>query len=60
MIIRPDFRELPLYDFILEFKYLKLAEVKLMSGAELKKLSQTELETLELVKEKLAEAKQQS
>ncbi|MDM8557325.1 AAA family ATPase [Candidatus Parabeggiatoa sp. HSG14] len=58
MLIRPDFRELPLYDFILEFKYLKLADVKL-SGAELKKLSQAELEALEPVKAKLAEAKQQ-
>ncbi|MDM8557526.1 AAA family ATPase [Candidatus Parabeggiatoa sp. HSG14] len=58
MIIRPDFRELPLYDFILEFKYLKLGEVKL-SGEELKKLSQTELEALKPVTEKLEEAKQQ-
>ncbi|MCP4705716.1 MAG: AAA family ATPase, partial [candidate division Zixibacteria bacterium] len=46
MLIRPDFRDLPLYDFILEFKYLKLSEVKL-SGAEVKKLNQTELEALE-------------
>jgi hypothetical protein len=58
MILRPDFRELPLYDFILEFKYLKLSEVKL-SGQEIKKLTQTELEALEPVQEKLAEAKQQ-
>ncbi|EDN67128.1 conserved hypothetical protein [Beggiatoa sp. PS] len=58
MIIRPDFRELPLYDFIFEFKYLKISEVKL-SGAEIKKLSITELATLEPVKEKIAEAKQQ-
>ncbi|MDM8557320.1 AAA family ATPase [Candidatus Parabeggiatoa sp. HSG14] len=58
MIIRPDFRELPLYDFIFEFKYLKLGDVKL-SGVELKKLSQAELEALEPVKEKLEEAKQQ-
>ena len=58
MLIRPDFRDLPLYDFILEFKYLKLAEVKL-SGAKLKKKSRSEVEALEPVKEKLAEAKQQ-
>jgi hypothetical protein len=58
MIIRPDFLELPLYDFILEFKYLKLSEVKL-SGEKIKKLSQTEWEALEPVKEKLVEAKQQ-
>ena len=58
MLIRPDFRDLLLYDFILEFKYLKLAEVKL-SGAEVKKLTRIELEALEPVQEKLAEAKQQ-
>ena len=58
MLIRSDFRRLPLYDFIIEFKYLKLSEVKL-SGAELKKLSITELEALEPVTEKLKEAKQQ-
>ena len=58
MIRRPDFRDLPLYDFIFEFKYLKFSEVKL-SGAEIKKLSLSELEALEPVKEKLAEAKQQ-
>jgi hypothetical protein len=58
LLIRPDFRQLALYDFILEFKYLKLAEVKL-SGTEVKKLSRSELEALEPVKEKLAEAKQQ-
>ena len=58
LLIRPDFRQLPLYDFIIEFKYLKLSEVNL-SGAELKKLSITELEALEPVKDKLAESKLQ-
>jgi len=58
MLIRPDFRQLPLYDFIIEFKYLKLSEVNL-SGAELKKLSLTELEALKPVKAKLKEAKLQ-
>ncbi|MEK8019694.1 MAG: AAA family ATPase [Candidatus Parabeggiatoa sp.] len=58
MLIRPDFRQLPLYDFIIEFKYLKLSDVNL-SGAKLKKLSITELEALEPVKEKLAESEQQ-
>ncbi|MEK8016746.1 MAG: AAA family ATPase, partial [Candidatus Parabeggiatoa sp.] len=58
MLIRPDFRELPLYDFIFEFKYLKLSDVKL-SGAQVKKHSRTELEALEPVKEKFSEAKQQ-
>jgi len=58
MIIRPDFRQLPLYDFIFEFKYLKFADVKL-SGTKLQQLSQTELEALDQVTEKLAESKQQ-
>jgi hypothetical protein len=58
MLIRPDFRELPLYDFVFEFKYLKLSEVKL-SGEQIKKHSRTELEALAPVKEKLAEAKEQ-
>jgi len=58
LLIRSDFRQLPLYDFIIEFKYLKLSDVNL-SGAELQKLSITKLEALEPVKEKLVEAKQQ-
>ncbi|MEK8016425.1 MAG: PD-(D/E)XK nuclease domain-containing protein, partial [Candidatus Parabeggiatoa sp.] len=58
MIIRSDFRQLPLYDFLFEFKYLKLSDVK-KSGAELKKLSITELKALEPVKEQLLESKQQ-
>jgi len=58
MIIRPDFRQLPLSDFIFEFKYLKLSEVKL-SGAELKAFTPKELKALEQVKEKLAESEEQ-
>ncbi|MCK5521817.1 MAG: AAA family ATPase, partial [Thiomargarita sp.] len=58
MILRPDFRHLPLRNFLFEFKHLKLSDVKL-SGAEVKKLSLTELEALEPVKEKKAEAEKQ-
>ncbi|WP_069469825.1 AAA family ATPase [Candidatus Marithrix sp. Canyon 246] len=58
MIVRPDFRQTPLKNFLFEFKYLKLSEVKL-TGNELKLLSIEEIETLELVQEKLAEAEQQ-
>ena len=58
LIIRPDFRQLPLSDFIFEFKYLKLSEVKL-SGAELKALTPEDLKALEQVKEKLAESEEQ-
>ncbi len=58
LIIRPDFRQLPLSDFIFEFKYLKLSDVKL-SGAEVKKRSLEELKALEQVKEKWAESEEQ-
>ncbi len=58
MIVRPDCRQWPLYDFIFEFKYLKLSDVNLSSD-KLKKLTQKELEALESVKDKLAESKQQ-
>ncbi|WP_069469824.1 AAA family ATPase [Candidatus Marithrix sp. Canyon 246] len=58
MIVRPDFRQTPLNNFLFEFKYLKLSEVKL-TGNELKLLSMEEVETLDLVQEKLAEAEQQ-
>ncbi len=58
MILRPDCRHLPLRDFLFEFKYLKLSDVK-KSGAELKELSLFELENLEAVKEKLAESEGQ-
>ena len=58
MILRPDCRHLPLRDFLFEFKYLKLSDVK-KSGAELKELSLFELEDLEAVKEKLAESEGQ-
>jgi len=58
MMLRPDCRYLPLRDFLFEFKYLKLSDVK-KSGAELKELSLFELENLEAVKEKLAESEGQ-
>jgi len=58
MILRPDYRHLPLRDFIIEFKYLKFSDVK-KNGAELKELSLSELEGLEAVKEKLAESEKQ-
>jgi len=58
MIVRPDFRQTPLKNFLFEFKYLKLSEVGL-SGEELKRLTMAELEALELVQAKLADAEQQ-
>ncbi len=58
MILRPDFRHLPLHNFLFEFKHLKLSDVKL-SGAKVKELSLTELEALKPVKEKKVEAEKQ-
>jgi hypothetical protein len=58
MFIRPDCRELPLYDFIFSFKYLEPSDLK-MTSAEVKRLSQTELETLAPVTKKWVQAKQQ-
>ncbi len=58
MIIRPDFRHLPFRNFLFEFKYLKLSEVKL-SGEKVKALSLTALEALAPVKEKIAESEKQ-
>ncbi|MEN8220406.1 MAG: AAA family ATPase, partial [Pseudomonadota bacterium] len=58
MIIRPDQRKYPLYDFILEFKYLKLSEVGL-SGAEVREKSIEELMALSAVEDKLAESEKQ-
>ncbi|TGO03085.1 hypothetical protein PN36_13220, partial [Candidatus Thiomargarita nelsonii] len=58
MIMRPDQRKYPLYDFILEFKYLKLSEVGL-NGAEVREKSIEELMALSAVEDKLAESEKQ-
>jgi hypothetical protein len=58
MIVRPDFRNTELKNFLIEFKFLKLKDVNL-SGKELKALSSSKLEALEAVKEQFAEAEKQ-
>ncbi len=58
MIIRPGRRKSPIYDFILEFKYLKFKDVG-VNGEQLKNLSIEELKSLKAVKQKFAEAEQQ-
>ncbi len=58
MIIRPERRKFPIYDFILEFKFIKLTELNL-SGEKAKKLTKDKLNDFALVKKKLAEAKKQ-
>jgi len=58
MMIRPGRHHSPIYDFILEFKYLSLSQVGL-SGEKVRELSIDELKALVLVKQKLGEAKKQ-
>jgi hypothetical protein len=58
MIIRPERRKLKIHDFILEFKYLSISDVKL-SGEKLRALSIDELKALIPVQKKLAESKKQ-
>lgn len=57
MIIRPGRRKSPIYDFILEFKYLKLSEAE--AGEKARELSIDELKNLEPVKQKFSDAKKQ-
>ncbi len=58
MIIRPERRKFPIFDFILEFKYISLSELKL-SGEELKDMSIDKLKNLVVVKKNAADAKKQ-
>jgi len=58
MIIRPGRRKSPIYDFILEFKYLKLAEAG-TTGEKARELSIDELKNLKAVKQKFYESKTQ-
>jgi hypothetical protein len=58
MIIRPGRRKSPIYDFILEFKFLKIGEAGL-TGEKAKKLSIEELKELAPVKQKFAQAEKQ-
>jgi hypothetical protein len=58
MIMRPEQRKYPLYDFVLEFKYLNLSKVGL-SGEQAREKSIDELKALTSVKQKLAESEKQ-
>jgi hypothetical protein len=58
MILRPEQRQYSLSDFILEFKYVKLSEVKL-SGEKVRKLSIDELKANKTVKQQFVEAEEQ-
>jgi len=58
LIIRPERRQISIYDFILEFKYLSLSEIGL-TGEKARQHTLEELKGLTLVKQKLTESKQQ-
>jgi hypothetical protein len=58
MIIRPERRKYPIFDFILEFKYISLSDIN-SSGEEVKNMSLEKIKALSLVKKNAADAKQQ-
>ena len=55
MLLRPDMRKYQLLDFLMEFKYVSLAEVG-KSGEQVRNLSQKELATLPAVAKKQEQA----
>ena len=54
MIVRPDMRQYPLHDFLMEFKYISLKDAE-MTGEQAKQMSNDELKALAPVRRKLAE-----
>jgi hypothetical protein len=58
MIVRPDARQFPLLDFLIEFKFVSLKESGL-SGEKIRAMSVEELGQIASVRQKLAEAKSQ-
>ena len=56
MIIRPDMRKYKLLDFLIEFKYVSLRALDL-SSKDIKQLTREELKSLQIVNQKLSEAK---
>jgi len=55
MIVRPDMRQYPLLDFLMEFKYVSLKDAEL-TGDQAKEMGIDELKTLAPVQKKLAES----
>ncbi len=55
MIIRPDMRQYPLSDFLMEFKYVSLKDAEL-SGEQAKDKNYDELKASPLIRQKLAES----
>ncbi len=56
MIVRPERRHLPIYDFLFEFKFVALAEAKL-SGETARGLRQADVATLPAVQSQIIEAR---
>ncbi len=59
MIIRPDMRRFTIFDVLIEFKYVKLGEVK-MSGEQARKASLQTLRQLPLMQQQMEAAAQQA
>jgi len=57
LLVRPDMRQSPLLDVLLEFKYLSLADLRL-SGADVRQMRRDELRALPAVQQQFAEARQ--
>ncbi len=56
MIVRPDMRQYQLLDFLLEFKYVELKKNKLR-GEQVRQMNMEDLKALDVVQEKLENAK---
>jgi hypothetical protein len=59
MIARPEARQYRIFDFLLEFKFVKPGEADL-SGEAIRSLGQEELAALPLIRQRLAEARAQA
>ena len=59
MIIRPDMRRFKISDVVIEFKYLKLGDLK-MTAEQIRKTDAQALQQLPLMKQQMQDAKQQA
>ncbi len=59
MIILPDMRHFKIFDVVIEFKYLKLSDLK-MSGEQIRKASLETLRQIPLMQQQMTEAEQQA
>ncbi|MBF0226744.1 MAG: AAA family ATPase [Desulfobacterales bacterium] len=59
MVVRPDCRKFKILDVVIEFKYISLKDLD-MAGENLRQIPEKELRELEIVKQKLSDAKKQA